>query len=143
MKFKVREIFLFLCALGALGLIPLFISKDEPIEISIPVLDQEKIEAQEEKEEQLSRKAAVQAKQRRMISCKVNEDCIIVDKDPCGCLIGPEGVTAINAAYTLDFNKQQAHQLTKTCPEGAPSSEKECSPSAQAVCLNHICKITY
>lgn len=143
MKFKIKEIILLVCALGALGLIPVFLSKDQPIEVSVPVLDLAQLEAKEAKQQQAAVESAEQAKMRRMVSCTVNEDCIIVDKDPCGCLVGPQGVTAINAAYTLDFNKLQSNLVAKACPEGAPSAERECSPSAQPVCLENVCRIAY
>ncbi len=143
MKLKIKEAMLLVCALAALGAIPLFLSKDNPIEVSVPVLDAAQLAAKEAKAQKEAAESAVQAAMRRMVSCSVNEDCIIVDKDPCGCLVGPEGVTAINAAYTLDFNKFQSNSLTKACPEGAPSVERECSPSAQAVCQENVCRISY
>lgn len=143
MKFKIKEIILLVCALGALGLIPVFLSKDQPIEVSVPVLDLAKLEAKEAKQQKAAAESAEQAKMHRMISCTVNEDCIIVDKDPCGCLVGPQGVMAINAAYTLDFNKLQSNLVAKACPEGEPSVERECSPSAQPVCLENVCRIAY
>ncbi|OUO57584.1 hypothetical protein [Candidatus Avelusimicrobium gallicola] len=143
MKLKIREAILLVCALAALGTIPVFLSKDNPIEVSVPVLDAAKLAAKEAKAQKEAEESAAQAAMRRMVSCSVNEDCIIVDKDPCGCLVGPEGVTAINAAYTLDFNKFQSSLVTKACPEGAPSTERECSPSAQAVCQDNVCRISY
>ena len=143
MKFRIREILLLCCALGALGLIPVFLSKDNPIEVTMPYLDKAQMAAKEVQQKKAAEESAAQAKMRRMISCTVNEDCIIVDKDPCGCLVGPQGVTAINAAYTLDFNKMQSNLVAKACPEGAPSTERECSPSAQAVCMENVCKIAY
>ena len=143
MKFRIREILLLCCALGALGLIPVFLSKDNPIEVTMPYLDKAQMAAKEAQQKKAAEESASQAKMRRMISCTVNEDCIIVDKDPCGCLVGPQGVTAINAAYTLDFNKMQSNLVAKACPEGLPSTERECSPSAQAVCRENVCKIAY
>ena len=143
MKLKIKEVLLWLCALAALGMIPVFIEKDTPIEVSVPVLNEAQLAAKEAREQKAAQASAAQAAMRRMVSCSVNEDCIIVDKDPCGCLVGPEGVTAINAAYTLDFNKFQSGSVTKACPEGAPSTERECSPSAQAVCQDNVCRISY
>lgn len=143
MKSKIKASILLVCALGAVLLIPVFLSKDEPIEVSVPLLDLAQIQAQEAKEQKAAEQSAAQAKLRRMYSCTADEDCIIVDKDPCGCLVGPQGVTAINASYTLDFNKMQSSLIAKACPEGAPFVEKECSPSAQAVCVQNTCKITY
>lgn len=143
MKFKIKELLLFLCALGVLALIPVFLKQDNPIEVSVPVLNAEQMAAKEAKQQKVVQQSAAQTRMKRMVSCSLDEDCIIVDKDPCGCLVGPEGVTAINAAYTLDFNAFQAHLVTKTCPEGAPSTERECSPSAQAMCVERVCKIVY
>lgn len=143
MKGKIKAACLLVCAFGALLLIPVFLSKDEPIEVSVPLLDAAQMEAQEEQAQKAAEQAAEQAKRRRMYSCTVDEDCIIVDQDPCGCLVGPKGVTSINAAYTLDFNKQQSNLITKACPEGEPSTEKECSPTARAVCEQNYCKIVY
>lgn len=143
MKFKLKELLLILCAVGALGLIPVFLSKDNPIEISVPVVTSAQLAAKEAKHQKAVEESAAQAAMRRMVSCSVNEDCIIVDKDPCGCLVGPQGVTAINASYTLDFNKMQSNLVAKACPEGAPSTERECSPSAQAVCVQNVCQISY
>ena len=143
MKAKIKAACLLVCALGVLLLIPVFLSKDEPIAVSVPLLDAAQIKAQEEEAQKAAAQAAEQAKRRRMYSCTVDEDCIIVDQDPCGCLVGPQGVVSINAAYTLDFNKQQSNLITKACPEGAPSTEKECSPTARAVCEHNYCKIVY
>ena len=143
MKAKLKTACLLICALGILSLIPVFLSKDEPITVSVPLLDAAQMEAKEAQEQKAAEQAAAQAKRRRLYSCTVDEDCIIVDKDPCGCLVGPQGVTAINAAYTLDFNKQQSNLITKACPEGEPSMEKECSPTAQAVCEQNYCTIIY
>ena len=143
MKAKLKAACLLICALGILLLIPVFLSKDEPITVSVPLLDVAQMEAKEAQEQKAAEQAAAQAKRRRLYSCTVDEDCIIVDKDPCGCLVGPQGVTAINAAYTLDFNKQQSNLITKACPEGEPSMEKECSPTAQAVCEQNYCTIIY
>lgn len=143
MKAKLKAACLLICALGILLLIPVFLSKDEPITVSVPLLDAAQMEAKEAQEQKAAEQAAAQAKRRRLYSCTVDEDCIIVDKDPCGCLVGPQGVTAINAAYTLDFNKQQSNLITKACPEGEPSMEKECSPTAQAVCEQNYCTIIY
>ena len=89
------------------------------------------------------KEAQRQARARRVYSCKADEDCIIVDKDPCGCAIGPKGVVAINVNYLTDFNALNSQKMvTKSCSE-VLSREKECSPSARAVCKAHTCKITY
>ncbi len=143
MKTKIKALCLLICAGCVLVLIPVFLSKDNPIEISMPVLTEQQAAAQEEAQQKAAQASAQKAKVRRVFRCQTDEDCIIVDKDPCGCLAGPEGVTAINASYTLEFNKMQSGMLAKACPDRAPSQEKECSPSAQAVCRENVCQIAY
>lgn len=143
MKTKIHSFCLLVCAAGMLGLIPVFISRDNPIEVSMPVLTEQEAAAQEQAHQKAAQALAQQAKARRILRCETDEDCIIVDKDPCGCLAGPGGVTAINASYTLDFNKMQSGVLAKACPDGAPSQEKECSPFAVAVCRENLCQIAY
>lgn len=121
-----------------------FWKKDEPIYVEAPVLKLEELNAKEAALKKEAKEAAAAERARRMYSCKVNEDCIIVDKDICGCLIGPKGVTAINLNYTVDFNAMQSKaSMSKSCPETAPSRKRECSPSARAVCQSRQCKIVY
>jgi adenine-specific DNA glycosylase len=91
----------------------------------------------------LTKEQAAKKVARRMYRCETDEDCVIVDKDPCGCWVGPSGVTAINVAYILDFNKMTQKSLAKTCPDTEPSVDKECSPSARAVCKEKVCRIVY
>lgn len=143
MKNKIKSFCLLGCAACVLVSIPVFFSKDLPIEVSMPVLTEQQAAAQEEAQQKAAQASAHKAKVRRVFRCQADEDCIIVDKDPCGCLVGPSGVTAINASYTLDFNKMQSGVLAKACPDRAPSQEKECSPSAQAVCRENVCHIDY
>lgn len=143
MKSKIKELVLLVCALCALGLIPVFLSKDNPIEVQIPSLNAEEMAAKEAQQRASAQASAAKAKVRRMFRCEMSEDCIIVDQDPCGCLVGPEGVVAINAQYTLEFNRLGSNLVAKACPEGEPSVEKECSPEAEAVCLEGVCKIAY
>ena len=139
MKKTIKPTLYLLCALGIFALIPTLLSKDAPIEVQIPSFDLEDINAQEAKQkEQAAKKVA-----RRMYRCETDEDCVIVDKDPCGCWVGPSGVTAINVAYILDFNKMTQKSLAKTCPDTEPSVDKECSPSARAVCKEKVCRIVY
>lgn len=143
MKHKIKSLCLLGCAACVLVLIPVFLSKDNPIEISMPVLTEQEAVAQEQAQQKAAQISAQKAKVRRVFRCQTNDDCIIVDKDPCGCLVGPEGVTAINAAHTLEFDKMQSSVVTKACPDRAPSQEKECSPSAVAVCRENMCQIKY
>lgn len=143
MKNKIKAFLLLACAACVLVSIPVFLSKDNPIEVTVPTLTLSEVTQQEEEQQKAAAVSAKKAKVRRVFRCQTDEDCIIVDKDPCGCLVGPEGVTAINAAYTLDFNRMQSQALTKACPDRAPSQVRECSPSAQAVCRENVCKIVY
>ena len=143
MKSKIKSALLLVCAGIAVVLIPVFLSKDTPIEVSVTERTKTKLAEQEAEQQQEAQAQAAKNRTRRVYRCQVDEDCIIVDKDPCGCLVGPSGVTAINAAYTLDFNRMNVRSLTKACPETAPSMERECSPSAHAVCAEQVCKIAY
>lgn len=115
----------------------------QPEQVYLPELNLQEIEAQEQAQQQAEHAAAERARVRRIFSCETDEDCIIVDKDPCGCWAGPSGVTAINSARALEFNRLQGRALTKACPDGEPSKERECSPSARAVCQEKTCKIVY
>lgn len=143
MKNKIKEISYACIALLVLLLIPLFLAKKEPIEVSLPTLDLQEATLQEEARERAARQSAKKALLRKIFHCTQDENCIIVEQDPCGCGIGPAGVTAINIGYTLDFNRIYSKNITKACPEGPLSTEKECSPSAKAVCRGNVCKIEY
>lgn len=143
MKNKLKNLLLLACAGCVLVLIPVFFTQDKPIEVTIPTLTEKEFTAQQETQQKAAQATAQKARVRRVFRCQADEDCIIVDKDPCGCLIGPEGVTAINASYTLDFDKMQSRAVTKACPDRAPSQEKECSPSAVPVCRENVCRIAY
>lgn len=143
MKNKLKNLVLLASAGCVLVLIPVFFTQDKPIEVTLPTLTEQKFTEQQEMQQKAAQATAQKARVRRVFRCQADEDCIIVDKDPCGCLIGPEGVTAINASYTLDFDKMQSGAVTKACPDRAPSQEKECSPSAVPVCRENVCRIEY
>ena len=143
MKITKKDIFLFLCAGLVLLLLSVLWGNRSAIEVSLPEISSAELSARVEKQQQQARVSATRAKERRVYTCEVDEDCIIVDKDPCGCLVGPQGVTAINALLTLEFNQLQKKPLTTTCPDQTPSTERECSPTAQAVCVNKTCQISY
>jgi len=143
MKSKIKALLLLVCAACALVLIPVFLSKDKPIEVNMSFVRLQDVQKQEQQQQKAAQVTAKKNRVRRILHCQTDEDCIIVDKDPCGCLAGPEGVTAINAEYTLDFDKMHASLMTKACPDGEPSREKECSPDARAVCQENMCKIVY
>ncbi len=123
-------------------LIPLFLAHDAPIEVNIPQLDAAEIAAQKEAAQQAEKQAQREARIRRVYACQKDEDCIIVEKDPCGCAVGPKGLVAINVDFVTDFNTLNSKQITTACPDTI-STEKECSAEAQAVCRARTCKITY
>ena len=143
MKKLITNVFLLVCTVGVLLLIPLFLSHDSPIPVDIPQLSVEEMAAQKEAADKAAQEAARKARLARVYSCKQDEDCLIVDKDPCGCMVGPKGVVAININYITDFNAiNKVKMVTKACPQKV-SKEKECSPSARAVCKARRCKISY
>ncbi len=128
-----------------------FFSNTETINVSMPVFTQDMVnELQAQKAATQQKRANAQAARERaetvnkVYSCKINEDCIIVDKDPCGCLRGPEGVTAINAEFSLEFSKlmEKEFATAATCPSEG-STVRECSASAQPVCEENRCRIVW
>lgn len=143
MKSKVRNVLSLVFAIVLLGLLPVFLARVKPIEVNIPEVTRAEVVAQEEKQQKEAQANAMRAWTRRLYACEVDDDCIIVDKDPCGCLIGPSGVTAINADRTLEFNKRFQNTITKACPDTPPSTEKECGDTARAVCQSGTCRIVY
>ena len=143
MNKRIRDCVAFFCAVGLLVLLTMFMMHIRPIEVDLPQISMQDITAHQEKEQKKAQESAARAKIRKIYACETDEDCIIVDKDPCGCAAGPSGVTAINALYTLEFNSLNLKRsIAKTCAE-IPSTEKECSPNAQAVCRSKTCTITY
>ena len=133
---------LLVAMVGVLLLIPLFLMHDAPIQVDIPHLDAQEMAAKKEAVQQAEKQAQREARARRVYACQTDDDCIIVDKDPCGCAIGPKGVTAINVNYITDFNAINRTMGTKACPDTV-STEKECSANAEAVCRARTCKISY
>ncbi len=143
MKKMITNIFLLTCTICVLMLIPLFMAHDSPIVVKIPRLSSEELLAKKEASAKAEQAAARKVRLNRIYSCQQDEDCLIVDKDPCGCAAGPSGVVAINVNYITDFNALQGSKmLTKACADQV-SVIKECSPSARAVCKAHVCKIDY
>lgn len=140
---KIKNVITLFCIIIICCLIPVFFLRGGVIETDMPQLDAKLLAEAAEQNQKNVQRTNTQRRARKMVSCQTDDDCIIVDKDPCGCLVGPQGVTAINAAYTLDFNKLQEDLVAKACPEGEPSQIKECSPSAYAVCRAHVCRIQY
>ncbi len=143
MKKMIKNTWLLVCAGVILVSIPLLLTQNQPIEVEVPHLTQEQINERKKASEQAAKAAQRKTKMIRTYACNTDEDCIIVDKDPCGCAIGPKGVTAINAGHLEDFEALNRNIFgTKSCPDTI-SEEKECSPSAHAVCKAHTCKIAY
>lgn len=147
---KIKQGLLLLFALGILASVPMFLARRTTIQTDMPALSKEEIIAnQADYEKQKSQQEAQQrarraAKAKEFIyACQTDSDCIIVDKDPCGCLVGPKGVVAINASRSLEFSQSLGNVMAKACPDGAPSTERECSPNARAVCQKKLCKIVY
>ena len=150
MMSKLKQVLLLLCALGILCSSPLFLSRRSTIETNMPALSSQEIIANKKDYQRYVAEQEAEERARRLAkkraanyACQADSDCIIVDKDPCGCLVGPEGVTAINASRSLEFSQSLGNVMAKACPDGAPSTEKECSPTARAVCRNKVCKIVY
>lgn len=143
MKKLITNVCLGVCTAGVVLLIALFLSHDEPIQVDIPRLDAQELTAQKEASEKAEQAAARRARINRVYACSADEDCIIVDKDPCGCAAGPKGVVAINVNFITEFDKlNQTGLITKACPDEV-STQQECSPAARAVCRARSCKITY
>ncbi len=113
-----------------------------PINVPMAEINSADWEAQKAAAEQSTARAASLSRARKLVACETDEDCVIVDKDPCGCVVGPQGVTAINVGQIEEFNKNLS-QITQSCPDNAPSTQAQCSPTAQAVCRERACTIIY
>lgn len=143
MKKTIQNVWLLICAGIIVVAIPLLLTHNEPIEINLPHLTQEELAEKKKAEDQAVKEAQRRQKTSRMYACTTDDDCIIVDKDPCGCAVGPKGVTAVNANYVADFDSVNNTAFgAKTCPDEV-STEKECSLDARPVCKNRTCKIAY
>lgn len=140
---RIKDVILLLCAIGVIALIPVFIYRTGTIETDMPEFTSEMLVSTAQQARKSAHQQAEQRKVRKLLTCEIDDDCIIVDKDPCGCLVGPQGVTAINASYTFEFNKEMENVMAKACPETEPSQEKECSPTARPVCRENACRIVY
>lgn len=143
MKKMFSSVVLLTCTVVVLMLIPLFLSHDSPLQVDIPQLTKEELASQKEEAEKAEQEATRKARLSRIYSCKRNEDCLIVDKDPCGCAAGPKGVVAINVNHIIDFNALNSARIVAKACSSKVSTVKECSASARAVCKAHTCKITY
>ena len=148
---KIKGLFLLLCTAGVLVLAASFFSRAKPIEAQMPLLTVQMVQENQAQlksaEEQRQHAAAARKRAEtevRVRQCTADEQCIIVDRDPCGCLKGPEGVTAINSAMSLEFSQliQSETSGSTVCPS-VGSTEKECSATARAVCRQNACTIVY
>ena len=148
---KIKGIFLLVCAVFVLALAASFFTRSNPIEVQIPLVTRQMIDENQaaiKSAEAKRQNAAAERKraelEKRLYQCQNDNECIIVDKDPCGCLKGPEGVTAINSAMSLEFSRfmQGQSSVASVCPSVA-STERECSASARPVCQQNVCKIVY
>jgi len=143
-----KTIFLLLWAGLVLLMIPTLLKHDQPIFVEIPEIRVEELkaiqEAQQQAEKKAEKKAEIREQMNRLTGCTADDECVIVDRDPCGCILGPKGVIAINVKNMVDFNsKVQEKALNMSCPDKEPSSEGVCGPTAQAVCRNRNCKIVF
>lgn len=143
MKKLITNTILLICMAGVLLLIPVFMTHNSPISVDIPQLSVEEMAAQKAAAAKAEHDAARKARLHRIHSCTEDSDCLIVDKDPCGCYVGPKGVTAINVNYITDFDALNSSKMgMKSCPSTL-STAAECSPSARAVCKARTCAISY
>lgn len=143
MKKMIKNISLLVCAGVIAVLVVLVLTNSTPIEINVPHITADELAAKKKEAAQTAKAEYRKQRLSKMYTCQADDDCLIVDKDPCGCGAGPKGVTAINVAYITDFNEINNKSFgTISCPE-KNSREKECSPSARAVCQAKRCKIVY
>ena len=140
MKKQIKNLVYVCICCGVLGAIPVLLSKSKPIMLNVSEMDLTTL-TQSKEQEGRDMSAASGRGIPRAFRCTVDDDCIIVAKDPCGCLLGPQGVAAVNVEHALYFAPNDTG--TKTCPSMAPSTEAQCSPTAQAVCQANRCTITY
>ncbi len=151
MSQKIKGLFLLVCAAGVLILALSFFSRSTPIEVQMPLVTTQMVkenQAQLKSEEEQRQNAAAARKRAetevRVRQCTADDQCIIVDRDPCGCLKGPEAVTAINSAMSLEFSQLvQSETFGSTVCPAVGSTERECSATARAVCQQNACTIIY
>ena len=148
---KIKSVFFLVCSVIVLLLALSFYFHAEKIEVQAPLLTPEMaaeyqaLQKEVEEKRQSAQAARLRADMQLQVkSCQSDAECIIVDQDPCGCLKGPEGVTAINASYALEFSRlvEKSFEQTTTCSD-VSSTEKECSATARAVCQEKVCQIVY
>ena len=91
MSQMIKGMVLWVCAFVAAVLAVSFFSRSQAIEVQVPLVTKQMIEENQAQiqQEQQHRQNTLLAKRRaelevRLYQCQSNEDCIIVDKDPCG-----------------------------------------------------------
>ena len=158
MKKMIENLLLLAAITGIFVLIPIFLFNATPILVTVPPVsmeavavskqradaeDEEKAEQEKEAAERAAQEAKYKALVKQVYSCKSDDECIIVDKDPCGCNIGPKGITAINVNAVSVFNLLNKQNTgMKVCPETL-STANECSARAYPACRAGSCKILY
>ena len=80
MKNKIRSVLYVLATLVVLALIPVFLSKDEPIAINLPELKLEEVEAQEHAQQKAAEAAAQRAAARRVFQCEAERPVRLFDR---------------------------------------------------------------
>lgn len=145
---KLKDMFFVLFAAGAVLLAIFFWSHRGEIAVDFPVVTQNMIDADAAQnakaaaDSEAASRAQKRAQQaRRIFACETDDQCMRVEKNPCGCSAGPEEVVAINGMFFDEFSRTLPN-MTVTCPD-AVSTEKECSPSARPACVQKMCKIVY
>ncbi len=150
MTSKIKGIFFLICAV-VVAWMALILSEEAPARINISRITpqmveeyQDLLDSKETKRQNATAARARAENENRMYRCEEDDECVIVDRDPCGCLKGPSGVTAINSEWSLEFSKFMEKQFSgaTACPSTAVT-EQECSEQARAVCRSNRCTIVY
>ena len=148
---KLHNALLFIVSGIILLLALLFFNRATPVQADVPLLTKQMVEEHQTEQQQAvqKQKQAEAARKHadlmaRLEACTTDDECIMVDKDPCGCLKGPDSVTAINSNYSLEFSRMMEKRFAQAtaCPS-VGSTERECSGSARAACVERHCKIVY
>lgn len=76
----------------------------------------------------------------KMKKCSVDEDCILINTDCCGCNSGGKN-TAINKAFQQDWrNYLSCETKSVVCP-AVMSNDPSCSENATAACIQEKCSV--
>lgn len=151
MNLKIKNLILLICSGLVIMLTLSLFSRKDTIEVNIPSITVADAQQYQEESKVMERKRKHAAEARRMAEleevlykCQTDSECIIVDRDSCGCLNGPDGVQAINAAFSAEFAQliEKEFAAITSCRE-VGSTERECSESARPVCEQNHCRIVY